>query len=187
MNLQVRLRWITDPASRAPQIKLAWEEISLLPGLNSEQRNTAEAMHALASTNVQKRREWQAALNKWADALTTPVHEDILPQPEHPWLAWIVGQFHLRQAPTEESRRLSALRERLLNVSRALTVEAWPGDGEWQSLHAELLLQVKAMQDEADETAIDLGLPDNFSEIITNMTTLRDAARAWPSSTTGEF
>ena len=187
MNLQVRLRWITDPASRAPQIKLAWEEISLLPGLSSEQRSTAEEMHALARSNVQKLQAWQAALTKWADALSTPVHEDILPQPEHPWLAWIVGQFHLRQAPSEESRRLTSLRQRLLDVSRALTLENWPSDGAWQSLHAELLLQAKAMQGASDGDAIDLGLPENFSEIINNMTTLRDAARQWTQSGRGEF
>ena len=60
MNLQVRLRWITDPASRAPQIQLAWEETSLLPGLSSEQRSSAEAMQSLARTTVQSLRDWQA-------------------------------------------------------------------------------------------------------------------------------
>ena len=187
MNLQVRLRWITDPASRAAQIQLAWEEISLLPGLSDAERQKAEAMHALARSNVQKLHQWQASLNKWADALSTPVHADVIPKPEHPWLAWIVGQFHLRQAPSEEARRLSSLRERLRHVSRALTLENWPTDGEWQSLHAELLLQAKGMQADSAESAIDLELPDNFSAIQEDMKTLRDSARLWSQGTKGEF
>lgn len=187
MNLQVRLRWITDPASRAPQIQLAWEEISLLPGLSGEERQRAEAMHALARGSVQQIDAWQASLQKWADALSTPVHQNVMPKPEHPWLAWIVGQFHLRQAPTEEARRLSGLRERLLSVSRALTLEQWPADGAWQSLHAELLLQAKAMQEEADGAVIDLGLPEDFSAIRKDMKTLRDAARQWSERAKGGF
>ncbi|ATX82864.1 hypothetical protein Ga0123462_2027 [Mariprofundus ferrinatatus] len=187
MNLQVRLRWITDPASRAPQIQLAWEEISLLPGLSSAERSRAEEMHTLARANVQKLNAWQAALLKWIDALETPTHQDVMPKPEHPWLAWIVGQFHLRQAPTVESRRLGSLRDRLQHVSRSLTLEQWPADGEWQSLHAELLLQAKAMHPETAESAIDLGLPENFTAIQEDMNTLRDAARQWAQSAQGAF
>ena len=187
MNLQVRLRWITDPASRAPQIQLAWEEISLLPGLSSEQRSQAESMQSLARATVQSLRDWQASLHKWADALATPVHEDIIPTPEHPWLAWITGQFHLRQAPTQEARRLGSLRERLLSASRSLTLERWPSDGEWQSLHAELLLQVKAMRGQSSETATDLGLPENFAAIQKDLHNLRESARLWSQRPQGEY
>lgn len=187
MNLQVRLRWITDPASRAPQIQLAWEEISLLPGLSSEQRSQAESMQSLARATVQSLRDWQASLQKWADALVTPAHEDIIPTPEHPWLAWITGQFHLRQAPTQEARRLGSLRERLLNASRVLTLEKWPSDGEWQSLHAELLLQVKAMHGQRSESATDLGLPENFTAIQKDLHTLRESARLWSRTPQGEY
>ena len=187
MNLQVRLRWITDPASRAPQIQLAWEEISLLPGLISEQRSQAESMQALARATVQSLRDWQASLQKWADALTTPVHEDIIPTPEHPWLAWISRQFHLRQAPTQEARRLGSLRERLLDASRSLTLEKWPSDGEWQSLHAELLLQVKALHWQSRETATDLGLPENFAAIRKDLHSLRESARLWSQTPQGEY
>ena len=187
MNLQVRLRWITDPASRAPQIQLAWEEISLLPGLSDAQRSQAESMQALARATVQSLRDWQASLHKWADALSTPVHEDIIPTPEHPWLAWITGQFHLRQAPTQEARRLGSLRERLLNASRSLTLESWPTDGEWQSLHAELLLQVKAMHADSSDSATDLGLPENFAAIQKDLNSLRESARLWSQTPKGEF
>lgn len=182
MNLQVRLRWITDPSSRLPQLQLAWEEISLLPGLSDAQRSEAVRMHALARSRVQQLKQWQDALHKWADALVTPVHRNILPEPEQPWLAWIVGQFQLRQAPSIEARRLADLRQRLLDAARHLTLEAWPSQAAWQQLQAELLLQTRAMREEdgSDESgAIDTGLPDSFDAIRADIDTLRRTALQW--------
>ncbi len=182
MNLQVRLRWITDPASRLPQLQLAWEEISLLPGLSNSQRGEAVRMHALARNRVQQVKQWQDALNKWADALVTPVHRNILPQPSSPWLAWVVSQFQLRQAPSVEAQYLSDLRARLLDASRHLMLEAWPAKGAWQSLQAELLLQIKAMRVDRSDSggeAIDTGLPENFDSIQADIATLRRTAMQW--------
>jgi len=185
MNLQVRLRWITDPASRLPQLQLAWEEISLLPGLSNSQRSEAVRMHALARNRVQQMKQWQDALNKWADALVTPVHRNILPESPYPWLAWIVSQFQLRQAPSVEAQHLGDLRARLLNAARHLTLESWPAKGAWQSLQAELLLQIKAMRLDGGDShgdnaeAIDTGLPENFDAIQTDIATLRRTAQQW--------
>jgi len=182
MNLQVRLRWITDPASRLPQIQLAWEEISLLPGLSDAQRDQAVRMHTLARARVQQVKQWQDALNTWADALVTPVHRNILPEPPYPWLAWIVSQFQLRQAPSAEARHLGDLRTRLLDVSRHLTLESWPAKGAWQSLQAELLLQIKAMQRDGGQhggEAIETGLPESFDAIQADIATLRRTALQW--------
>ena len=190
MNLQVRLRWIADPASRLPQIQLAWEEISLLPGLSDAQRSQAVHMHTLARTRVQQLKQWQDALQKWADALATPVHRNILPEPPYPWLAWIVSQFQLRQAPSVEARHLSSLRAKLLDASRRLTLESWPEKGGWQSLQAELLLQIKAMQKDRkegqhedqsgdDSGVVETGLPENFDAIQADLETLRQTALAW--------
>jgi len=186
MNLQVRLRWITEPASRLPQIQLAWEEISLMLNLSAEQRSTAEQMHILARDSDRKLRNWQDTLINWADALSMPVHEDIMPQPEHPWLAWVVGQFHLRQAPSIEARRLTGLRTRLLNAARQLALESWPEQGTWQSLHAELLLQIKAMQEQDESLAVELGLPDNFDAVQADINKVREAAREWARNGQGE-
>ncbi len=181
MNLQVRLRWISDPGSRLPQLKLAWEEISLLPGLTDEERDRSIKMQALARADMQKLRRWKETLVKWADAMSTPVHADIMPRPEHPWLAWAVGQFHLRRAPAEESRRLSRLRRQLLDSVRLLTLEAWPASGYWQGLRAELLLNVRALQQENERSAaaIELGLPDNFAAIQADIKLLRQTAHQW--------
>jgi len=183
MNKHVRLRWIADPASRLVQIQLAWEEISLLPGLSDQQRQLAVRMHALARADVQRLQQWQAALSKWADALAMPLHANVLPKPDQAWLAWIVDQFQLRQAPTQEARRLSDLRSRLLDVARQLSLESWPNQGAWQRLQAELLLQIQSMQhasnpNSADDT-IDTGLPADFSAIQVDIATLRQSAIDW--------
>ncbi len=126
VNLQVRLRWISDPASRLPQIKLAWEEISLLGGLSAEQHAKAEEMHSLARDTIQTIHQWQASLQKWVDTLMIPVHKDIIPKFEQPWLAWAVGQFHLRPAPSDEARHLSRLRSELEDIISHLKMETWP-------------------------------------------------------------
>jgi len=182
MNRQVRLRWIADSESRLPQIQLAWEEISLLPGLNDEQRQQAVEMHTLARANVQRLHQWQGNLHKWADALMTPVHENVLPQPENAWLAWIVGQFQLRQAPSQEARALADLRGRLLDSARQLTLQSWPDQSAWQRLHAELLLQIKAMQTGDEKEAVQTGLPVDFEGIQTDITTLRQTAQQWANN-----
>ncbi len=186
MNTQVRLRWIADPASRLPQMQLAWEEISLLPGLTAQQRQLALDMQALARADVQRLAQWKGSLQKWAEALVTPLHDDILPQPEQAWLAWVVGQFQLRQAPSAEAQHLADLRSRLLDAARQLSLESWPAQGAWQSLHAELLLQIKAMQNDTvdgavngESVVIETGLPLDFSAIQHDIIILRQAARQW--------
>ncbi|RLL52156.1 hypothetical protein D8Y20_07660 [Mariprofundus sp. EBB-1] len=179
MNRQVRLRWIADSDSRLAQMQLAWEEISLLPGLNEQQRQQAVEMHTLARTNVLRLYQWQGNLKKWAEVLSTPVHENVLPTPEQPWLAWIVGQFQLRHAPSQEARRLSDLRGRLLDSARQLTLQTWPDQSAWQRLHAELLLQIKSMQ--AGDAKVEIGLPVDFEGIQTDINTLRETARQWSS------
>jgi len=178
MNLQVRLRWIMDPSARLPQMQLSWEEISLLPGLSDQQRNVALRMHELARSGSERLQQWRIAIGKWADTLVMPAHEDIIPQPEHPWLAWIVGQFHLREAPSVEARKLSRLREQLLDAAALLKLESWPEPGVWQSLRAELLLQVKASRADA-ASPVELGLPDDFSAIQQDILTLRETAHGW--------
>lgn len=181
MNLQIRLRWIADPASRLPQLQLTWEEISLLPGLSDSERREAASMHMLARNRVQQLKQWQSALKKWIDALSIPIQQNILPEPKYPWLAWIVRQFQLRPAPSIEARRLDSLRNRLLDVSRQLTLESWPEKGAWQSLQAELLLQIKAMQhtDANNSGAVETGLPENFDGIQSDIRRLRETALQW--------
>lgn len=185
-NLKARLHWITDPSSTLVQIQRAWKEISMLPSLNEEQRASAQAMHTLAQTSIQKLGNWKDAITRWTEELSTPIHEDVIPKPDHPWLAWITSQFHLRQAPSEEARKLNSLRNQLNKVSHQLNRESWPTDAAWQGLYAELLLHVKSMQSESG-SAVELGLPDTFSILERDIVTLRQTAQLWSQNSRGEF
>ena len=179
MNLQVRLRWISDPDSRLPQIKLAWEEISLLNSLSESQRGQAEEMHTLARDSEERLRQWREHLHKWADTLVIPEHHNILPKADHPWLGWITGQFRLYRAPTEENRRQARLRQNLIQAANRLALEEWPAEGDWQKLRAELLLQAKAGEPADSSAAVDLGLPENFDAIRADIDSLRQTAKQW--------
>ena len=179
MNLQVRLRWISDPGSRLPQIKLAWEEISLLNSLSDSQRSQAEEMHALARDSEEKLRQWRERLHKWADTMVVPEHHNILPGADHPWLGWIAGQFRLYRAPTEENRRQARLRQSLIQAANQLALEEWPTQGEWQQLRAQLLLHARAGEQADSSAAIDLGLPENFESIRADIGSLQQTARQW--------
>ncbi len=186
-NLITRLRWIADPASRLPQIRLAWEEIALLPALTDDERATANDMAALARKDEARLRAWQAALARWIDALQTPATQDVLPRPAHPWLAWIVGQFHLRPSDAPAARETRQLRMALIEASRRLALEDWPEDREWQRLRARLLLKLEAMakhrraEHGADsvDAAIDPGLPESFRAIRADSERLTNSARQW--------
>jgi len=179
MNLQVRLRWISDPASRLPQIKLAWEEISLLTSLSDAQRTQAEQMHILARDSERKLQQWQDSLHKWADSLATPRQQNIIPEAGHPWLDWIFGQFRLYRAPSEESRQQARLRQKLLTAASQRNLEAWPAEGDWQQLRAELLLQAKSGAGTDQTGSVDLGLPDNFDSIRADIDMLQQTAKQW--------
>ena len=179
INLQVRLRWISNPASRLPQIKLTWEEISLLGGLSAEQHAKAEEMHNLARDTIQTLNQWQASLQKWADTLAVPMHKDIIPKMEHPWLAWAAGQFHLRPAPSDEARQLIRLKTEIEDIISNLTVEIWPAENDWQKLRAQLVLLARSQQAEGSTEPVELNLPSNFKSIQSDINTLQQTAQQW--------
>lgn len=179
MNLQVRLRWISDPASRLPQIRLAWEEISLLTNLSDTERARAEEMQTLARDSMRKLRRWQDSLRKWADSLSVPTRQNILPEAGHPWLDRVIGQFRLYRAPSEESRQQARLRQKLLNVASQLALETWPTEGEWQELRAELLLQAESAEKAGDTDALQPDIPDNLEPIQADISLLQQTAREW--------
>ncbi|MDX8402604.1 MAG: hypothetical protein R8K47_08235 [Mariprofundaceae bacterium] len=174
-NLITRLRWIADPASRTPQLRIAWEAVALMPGLSAEERATAREMAALARRDEAALGVWRAALARWIDALHTPVADDVLPRPDHPWLAWIVGQFHLRPADSPTTRATRELRRGLEGIDRRLALEDWPEAEGWRSLRARLLLHLEAQR----KAGIDLGLPEDFSSIRADQARMRQTARDW--------
>lgn len=136
-------------------------------------------MRALATRLARLVQQWRETLVKWSDTVAVPVHSEILPQPKQPWLAWIVGQFHVYKAPSEEACRLSGLRARALNAARHLALGEWPDKSSWQLLHAKLLLQAQAMYAGKGQTVPKLDLPDNLDTLQQDIAKLRAAALSW--------
>ncbi len=172
MQLTIRLRWITAEDSKLPQIAMAWEEIYLLPELSEEQRAQAETMLRLANRDLMQLRRWQTTLEHWATHLAAPRQPDIIPHPEHPWLAWIASQFHLRKAPTADVAQLDELSHQLLAVAQSLHMEQWPDAQQWKQLRARLILL-------AEEQQMNMDLPESFQAIAADKATLQATAKAW--------
>lgn len=183
VNLQVRLRWINNPASRLPQIKLAWEEITLLAGLSAEQHAKAEEMQNLARDTIQEVLQWQASLQKWADTLEVPTHKNIVPTLAHPWLDWAAGQFHLRRTPSKDSRQLIRLKNKIEGMINQMTAENWPAESDWQALRAELVLQARSKQAKDNTEPVELHLPRSFKAIQSDIDTLQQTAQQWLEQT----
>ncbi len=172
MHLTIRLRWISASDSKLPQIAMAWEEIYLLPGLSDEQRAQAEQMQRLANHDLMQLGRWQNTLEHWATHLAAPRQRDIIPQPEHPWLAWIASQFHLRKAPAAHTAQLDELSHELLAVAQSLRMEQWPDAQQWKQLRARLILL-------AEEQQLSMELPESFQAIATDKASLQATAKAW--------
>jgi len=172
MHLTIRLRWISAGGSKLPQIAMAWEEIYLLPGLSDEQRRQAEQMQQLANNDLVQIKRWQNTIEHWASHLAAPRQRDIIPQPEHPWLAWIASQFHLRKAPAAHAAELDELSHELFAVAQALGMEQWPDEQRWKQLRARLVLLAEAQH-------LPVDLPESFGKIAMDKARLQATARAW--------
>ncbi len=183
-NLQARLRWITDPANRLPQLELAWSEISKLPDLSDNQRKTASQMHSMALKSTHAVQSWQVELNNWADKFALPEEKEITVKPEYPWLAWLAGQFHLRRAPTAEALKLAKLRDRLLESGRLLSLEKWPNQADWLILRNDLLLAASKLN---NAQPVELGLPEDFSAMQRDIESIRSTAAKWAEGKKGEI
>jgi len=172
MNLALRLRWIAAEDSTLPQMAQAWQEIALLPTLSDEQRQQAQSLQRLAQADANRLEQWRRTLLFWAEHLAIPTQPDIMPKPEHPWLAWLAGQFHLRRASTVDGMRQQTLAHELKRAALALQLERWPEQQAWQALRARLLLLAKA-------EGIALDLPEGFADLTADKHKLKAAAAAW--------
>ncbi len=178
VQLRTRLRWITNRANHLPQLQLAWEEIALTPSLSSSEHTTAQEMLTLAQQRLQELRSWQQSLQSHADSLTTPEHENIIPEYGTPWLSWIRDYFSIKAVSTTEQQQDEQLRQQLLTTSRNIELEQWPGGKSWQQLRATLQLRL-ARADEDSTEAIDLGLPESFDPLKADIEQLRQTAATW--------
>ncbi|MES0371777.1 MAG: hypothetical protein ABUK11_05805 [Mariprofundaceae bacterium] len=180
MQLRTRLRWITNQANHLPQLQLAWEELTLMPILTSTERGHAQSMLALAEKRLLELQNWQQTLHTYAESLSRSEHANIIPAFENQWLNWIAEQFSVRSSLSDEEANDEELREQLINASRNIEIERWPDANAWLQLRATLQLRVIAAKTDAESSAaVDLGLPESFKPIKTDINLLRQVAETW--------
>ena len=174
MQLHARLTWIIKPSSHLPQIKLAWQEISLLPSLSPEQRAQAEQMLQLAEQRQDDVRQWQQELDHIIMSLKTNEYNDIITSnDDKPWLQWLTRQFSLKRSQSNQEAELSQLKATLLNIRQNMSLEQWPETHRWTALRAQLQLRLLKQTDNT------LQLPESFQAIEQDIHTLRQTAQTW--------
>jgi len=179
-DLRSRLTLIADPDTRLKQLSLLWQDVSLSPVLSAQQRSEAVSMTAAAREALTQNQLWQQRLDTWIATLAGPESgPDLIPHFAHPWLEWLAEQFHLRPAPTNDSSGSQALREKLMQIRRGMTIETWPDTKDWQPIRAELILiHASSAKTDADKAA-GIGLPNDFTAMRKAVATLHETARQW--------
>ncbi|MDQ6956520.1 MAG: hypothetical protein Q9M21_04915 [Mariprofundaceae bacterium] len=192
MQLHSRLTWIMKHNSHLPQIKLAWQEISLLPSLTTEQRSLAESMLKLAEQRQNDVHQWQQEIdhlmisfkpNEYDNIISTAITAD----DANPWLQWLIKQFSLKRSQSSQEIALHTLKNTLQNIKQGMALEQWPAGTAWTKLRAQLQLrllkqlntnQATSNQGKNEQTQT-LQLPESFAAIQADVQTLRQAAQSW--------
>ena len=171
LELRMRLRRLIRPDVSLTQMAAYWQDIALLPILSGDERQKAESLRERADSNAAMVAAWRRHLEGFAERLSLPAGEDIIPKRDDSWWGWIADQFHLRRVPLTKQRELLALRKRLLTASHDLAVERWPETKPWNRLLSDLRAQ---FGDEADRE-----LPERFKAIQEDIQAMRDSAGQW--------
>lgn len=177
LQLRDRLSWISNPSYHLPQIRLAWQEIALLPSLNSEQRAHAEQMQQMAQSALELSADWQQRLLDVSMLLEVNESHNIIPETEYPWLNWVLDKFSLSPALDDQQKQMDAMRQGILQVRQDLSMEIWPDASKWRKLRAEVQLFLADRTD--GQNSSELGVPESFDGIQSDITTLRQAAKEW--------
>ena len=185
MQLHSRLSWVLYHSSHLPQMRLAWEEIALLPSLNETQRQQAKKMLVLSQQRLENVSHWQQELSHIADTYQSSAHSDVLPQLfsdiSNPWLQWVFQQFSIKRAETDSQIANIQMRNRLLKIRQDMGLEQWPDAASWTRLRSELqmhMLQVTSGEKHAAASQ-QLLLPENFHAIQQDIQRLQQTARDW--------
>lgn len=192
MQLHSRLTWIMKHNSHLPQIKLAWQEISLLPSLTTEQRSLAESMLKLAEQRQNDVHQWQQELGHLIISFKPSEYDNIIAatittDESNPWLQWLIKQFSLKRSQSSEEVALFKLKNTLLNIKQNMGLEQWPAGTAWTELRAQLQLHLVELfnvnqgknDQSANEQAKTLQLPENFDAIQADIKKLRQTAQTW--------
>lgn len=171
MDLRSRLKWITQTEISPAQLRIFWEDITLLPILSDEQRQQAEHMRQVATKLDRDMQAWSQKLQHHADKLLPPEAEAIPAQTNQNWLSWLTQYFHVSRAPSEQRRRLKALQTSLLQARQALKHGQWPVAERWNQM-------LEALHEVLGKKA-DLGLPENFESARHELDAMRKLAQGW--------
>lgn len=136
-------------------------------------RQAARERAREAARLVREALEAHRALARAAEALRAPWEpHNLIPQPDNPWLARLVGWVRLYRAPPRDVARRAELAARLRAVAEGLLLGEAPAADRWEALRAEALLDLRALGRR------DLRLPRALAPIAARARALREAARA---------
>ena len=170
-GLRVRLSLLASPDTRLTQRADIWGELASLSSLHESEQSKAREMSTLLEGNRTQLASVGKALRHLAESIPAEQQLDILPKPENPYLAWLIGAFHLRPAPGKTEQKTSGLRVQLLDMEHALSLDDWPEPHKWRQL-------LSALSEQFGDDA-ELGLPESLRDITGDIDTTRAAATAW--------
>ncbi|MDX8410790.1 MAG: hypothetical protein R8K46_02805 [Mariprofundaceae bacterium] len=172
-DIRARLNWVANPASSLDQIYFAWSDIAVAAGLDEEQRSQAEEMRDLSARHWQARRAWVSALEAIAKSLMRGADEEAGEAGEASLQAsfeqWVRDNFHLSRSDVGDRMIAAELEYQVEQAIKAVKNAQWPEAEPWQ----QLLRVIR----ESGEPAT--GLPEDFTEISSDIDALRAQARAW--------
>ena len=164
-------------------MRLAWEEIVLLPSLSPEQHQQASQMLALAQKRSEDMAHWQQTLSRVLayHAIQAKQSHNLLADwlPTTGTLAplsqWLLQQFNIHPVAQTMNAQYRAQHEQLRRMQQQLAQEQWPEPRAWATLRSQVQLQI--LQHDKQREALDL--PEDFTPIQHDLTQLRDTARQW--------
>ncbi len=171
LDLKSRLRWIASPDTSLVQIRLAWEDIGLLPSLSDREHQVAIQMRDLATRHLQQLKSWLTVLEGLAGKYETTAYEEVEISQDHSWLAWLKKVLRLYRAPSLDERHMQELRTRILKTHGQLSRQLWPEKQKWHALLADIIKET------GDENG--LGLPESLDGIAQDIAKMRSTASDW--------
>jgi len=170
IELRVWLNLLASTDIRLPQRSLMWNYLASRPALSAIEREKAQAMSERLKRAGIKLGDLRNGLQQLAADIPDTVRSDIIPKPENPYFAWLVGTFHLRHAPSHTEQQQTGLRRQLLDMEHALSLEDWPEPRAWRALAG-------AINDQFGDAAAEL--PGILDDIRMDIEASRKQASDW--------
>jgi len=170
IELRVWLGLLASPDIRLAQRSFMWNYLASRPALHATERERAQAMSERLKRAEIKLGDLLNSLQRLAADIPEAAQSDIIPKPENPYFAWLVGTFHLRHAPSHTEQQQTGLRRQLLDMAHALSLEDWPEPRAWRQL-------ADAINDQFGDAAAEL--PGILEDIRMDIEASRKQASDW--------